>query len=267
MKKILFLSVLFILLVNSTSLHCQTLSIIDDEYFSDAEDFIEDGTITASNLYTAYIIIYISDENAFLNSISFNISNSISEPSVSVYISDSYDEEEDTFELLESFTEDGDVTVSVEDYKPYIKIESNSQSSESFTYLSELSIEASYLEIIYAYDDAGNRISRNLVTTSLKSTDDSDEDEFQKFTLDNNSDILIYPNPTPGLLNIEITNYTSEEDNNIRVKVYSVNGTLILENEFFSGSFSVDLSEKQNGTYLMDMSVNSKNQYFTIIKK
>lgn len=123
-------------------------------------------------------------------------------------------------------------------------------------------------EIRYGYDAAGNRISRYVVET--KASEDIEEfadAEPQDFKLDENTDIRLYPNPTSGLLSFEVINPEMQDNPEIQIKVYSVSGSLIREEEYQSASFTIDISDEQNGTYLLDMKVNGKQQNFTIIKQ
>lgn len=121
-------------------------------------------------------------------------------------------------------------------------------------------------EISYGYDAAGNRISRYVIET--KSTEEKNEiSEPEDFKLDEKTDIRLFPNPTVGLLSFEIINPEMQDNPDIQIKVYSVNGTLIREEEFLTSSFTIDISDEQNGTYLLDMKVNGKKQHFTIIKQ
>ena len=117
----------------------------------------------------------------------------------------------------------------------------------------------------YYYDVSGNRVQRHVIT--LKSTVDTANDkQFQEFILDNKSSILVYPNPTSGILNFEVQNPESIEEPTVAVKIYSVNGSLIRDDTHHSNAFTIDLSGEDNGTYLLDMQVNGKKEHFTIIK-
>ncbi len=120
----------------------------------------------------------------------------------------------------------------------------------------------------YGYDAAGNRISRYIITTKdAVENDTAPQNNPQEFKLDSQTKTLIYPNPTAGLLNFKITSPGNEENLNIRVKVYTVSGNLIVDEVFHSGRFNVDITHQPNGTYLLDLQVNNKKQAFTIIKE
>ncbi len=122
-------------------------------------------------------------------------------------------------------------------------------------------------EIGYGYDAAGNRISRYLIPTPKSAGTDDEVASPQEFKLDKDTDIRLYPNPTSGILNFEVINPELEDNPNVQIKIYSVDGTLLREEEYLITAFTIDITGERNGTYLLDMQVNGKKQYFTIIKK
>jgi hypothetical protein len=122
------------------------------------------------------------------------------------------------------------------------------------------------VSINFAYDAAGNRVGRTVIITGDKSAEDAIEESIQDITVDENTNIKIFPNPTSGILNFEVL--TSEtEDIKVIAKVYSINGSLVCNEEYYGSSFTIDLSHEQNGTYVLDLQVNDKAKYFTIIKQ
>jgi len=73
--------------------------------------------------------------------------------------------------------------------------------------------------------------------------------------------ISIYPNPTDGMLNIEI----GQAPNIATIKLYDINGRLIFENRLTNtstGPLSLDVRMLDNGVYLLSI-VNDKNTYTT----
>lgn len=61
-------------------------------------------------------------------------------------------------------------------------------------------------------------------------------------------DIAIFPNPTAGLFNIQMT-----EIGNIATKIYNVMGESIYEHVFISANVQVDLTGKPNGVYFISI--------------
>ena len=72
-------------------------------------------------------------------------------------------------------------------------------------------------------------------------------------SINNNSELSVYPNPAKDKLNISIKD-------NSNVYVYNVNGQLIMQEENISGTYQMDISGLDNGTYIIK--VISDNQAF-----
>lgn len=80
----------------------------------------------------------------------------------------------------------------------------------------------------------------------------------------NESDIVIFPNPSTGIFNIQTTKYIE----NVSLKVFDLNGRMIhqtkpenLENKI------LDLTNLQNGTYILDIENEDYNYSQKIIKQ
>jgi hypothetical protein len=65
-----------------------------------------------------------------------------------------------------------------------------------------------------------------------------------------NSDLFkIYPNPTNGLLNINIANYVGE----LQIKVYDINGREVFNENHFNNSNVINLGKLSNGIYILKL--------------
>ena len=76
----------------------------------------------------------------------------------------------------------------------------------------------------------------------------------------------IHPNPTNGMLNIEIDGVRSE----VIVSVFNILGEKVLENNFSaeeSLNASIDLSNQTNGTYILQVRTNDNVWTMRIIKE
>lgn len=74
------------------------------------------------------------------------------------------------------------------------------------------------------------------------------------------SEIEIYPNPVSEFLMIDIKE-------NSKIKIYNLLGTLILEKQITSSENKIDLSNIQNGMYLINIDTHSKLKTMKIIVK
>jgi hypothetical protein len=124
----------------------------------------------------------------------------------------------------------------------------------------------------YEYDASGNRISRTAIQLrSAKIPKDSlssestktRESEVFKDVLDNR-EIKIYPNPTRGLLTVDIP----LRDNDLaRISLYDIQGRTLMDIKSAGTSTEVDLSGQPAGVYLIRIFVNNKPLTWKIIKQ
>ncbi len=266
--------VLLLGLLSISNGYGQNLILCGSESFSNASNLIDGNPVTktsrdASGL-PASICVNAYHSN-YIKSITVDIEE-VNRAILLITVSDRklyYDTYPDYYDIVYGHIyqyngEIGEVTIDVNQFANYVQLWELSQGT---LILNELSVEAEIRKVLYTYDAAGNRISRQYLVTANKSASDVESEDPQKFNLDKDSDILLYPNPTSGILNFEVTNQEMYKYAEVKVKIYSVNGSLIMEDEYKSTNFTVDISEQVNGTYLLDLEVNGKKQHFTIIKQ
>jgi hypothetical protein len=127
--------------------------------------------------------------------------------------------------------------------------------------------------VSYAYDAAGNRISRTIVlqqsmmrAMSMPDFDSDETWEEEKPFVDflNDLQVKIFPNPTRGQLAIEITGADGE---NVQITVFSARGELLLTKQATaSARTAVDLSAFSTGNYILVLTINGTNQQYKIVK-
>ena len=123
-----------------------------------------------------------------------------------------------------------------------------------------------------AYDANGNRTSRfiSLKSTNAYSTDQSDPknsvNRNEVFTDDlGEQKVIIYPNPTSGLLKVEITGFDFVLPSSINV--YNESGKLLIQKSPAAVSEVIDLSEFPAGLYIMKLDLNGKKSEWKILKE
>jgi len=129
--------------------------------------------------------------------------------------------------------------------------------------------------IIYTYDAAGNRISRIILLTvqsmqksaKTDTTDLLQEKQISQPSEDKIGDakVTIYPNPTKGLLLIEMQDITV--DIPTVGKLYSLSGTLLLNQPLKTFPATLDLSGYANGIYILVIESGSQSGKWRIIKE
>jgi hypothetical protein len=121
-------------------------------------------------------------------------------------------------------------------------------------------------KVSFVYDTAGNRISRSIVVSAppLKSAAEEEEEPTVYSEVLSELLIKIYPNPTQGLLHIEIANLPA--DVVAHIALYQLSGNQIVSKQT-SGSTEIDLTGQSAGTYLMRIIAGKEQTEWKIIKK
>ena len=110
-------------------------------------------------------------------------------------------------------------------------------------------------KVSYKYDAVGNRTSRTISASVITSVVPE--------TM-SNVEVKIYPNPTDGLLNVEITNLP--ENLTADILLYSLQGQLLVSHKKVSGLTEVDINNQASGTYLMKIVAGEYQTEWKIIK-
>jgi len=124
----------------------------------------------------------------------------------------------------------------------------------------------------YGYDAAGNRVSRTITipsspTKPAPAPETQEEEPPPVIYTEMLSDIVlkIYPNPTDGVLNVEIHNLP--EGQTADILLYSLSGELIKSYRGIGEYAIVDISAQPQGTYLMKIRAADYKTEWKIIKK
>lgn len=139
--------------------------------------------------------------------------------------------------------------------------------SSSNLYIQELRIYASDPPILFGYDDAGNRTNRTIEIHSNLKKGALDEDFIPEEFSDNLEELSfkMYPNPTKGLLTVEIENFTDET--RASISIYDLQGRLIHSIKNATASNAIDLSNHSPGTYVMVLKAGDKTSEWKIVKE
>ncbi|WP_195423210.1 T9SS type A sorting domain-containing protein [Bacteroides cellulosilyticus] len=120
--------------------------------------------------------------------------------------------------------------------------------------------------IKYTYDNAGNRLTRQkeIVVQTRGALSDEEEPSVYEEEL-SETKVTIYPNPTRGMLKIDISGV--EKFENARISLYDLTGKLLQQWAGISQSNAIDLSERTPGMYIMQVVYNGKISSWKIIKE
>lgn len=120
--------------------------------------------------------------------------------------------------------------------------------------------------IKYTYDNAGNRLTRQkeIVVQTRGALSDEEEPSVYEEEL-SETKVTIYPNPTRGMLKVDILGV--EKFENARISLYDLTGKLLQQWAGISQSNEIDLSERTPGMYIMQVAYNGKISSWKIIKE
>jgi hypothetical protein len=137
-----------------------------------------------------------------------------------------------------------------------------------FLFVFALKGKAQYIS--YAYDYAGNRISRQVVyisnpthvkgdTTAVKQATKPVEDKIGDRV------IKIYPNPTRGALAVDISGGDTKDP--LSIILYSPQGALLIQRNIAEGRTPVEMSAYPAGWYILRVQAGEKVTEFKIVKQ
>jgi hypothetical protein len=123
--------------------------------------------------------------------------------------------------------------------------------------------------IYYYYDNAGNRTERTIYLEDNKGSASHKNKDVKKAFTDNTfkpQSIKIYPNPTQGLLSIEVSE-DPENDAEIQIILTDTNGKVILNKTKVPHITEVNLSTQPNGLYILTLKKGIATSKWKIIKQ
>ncbi len=149
-----------------------------------------------------------------------------------------------------------------------------------FIWVNQLFSQNQEKYIKFTYDNAGNRLSRNVIileSPEQKSTQDTSQftpleqiQELAKIEASYNYEnldgakIKIFPNPTQGFLMLRIENYSNTEQ--LTIHVYNSTGSLLQTKIPDSNSMEIDMSSYTSGLYFLKIIKQDQKLEYKIIK-
>ncbi len=119
------------------------------------------------------------------------------------------------------------------------------------------------------YDANGNRLECFVVNLKdmLSTMPKNDSIEGVLFDYMEYKDVKIYPNPTKGVLTVELP-YCGRETLYSRFVLHTVSGDVVKQGDIYNPLLPVDITEKPNGVYILSLvGKNSKRVTIKIIKQ
>ena len=119
--------------------------------------------------------------------------------------------------------------------------------------------------ISFGYDAAGNRVSRAVPNQLRSATQEEEETTTSVEEVLSDVTIKIYPNPTEGIVTVEINSPREAETN--EVSLYSLSGKNIIPVRVVERSANLDISEQPAGVYILKIRAGEQHTEWKIIKK
>ena len=122
----------------------------------------------------------------------------------------------------------------------------------------------SITEVSFIYDDAGNRIEREITyyEVQFKSSSSTDIEE-KEITSDKG--LTVYPNPASHTLFVTLNQEVMDE-NDRKISIYDSLGKLVSQVLAPQETNQIDVSSLMNGTYILRLTYGSKHIEWIIIK-
>ncbi|MFW5872357.1 MAG: T9SS type A sorting domain-containing protein [bacterium] len=119
-------------------------------------------------------------------------------------------------------------------------------------------------KMVFSYDDAGNRIKTIFYIQTLKS---AKIDSFYNEELEEEigKNIKLYPNPTRGIIYLEIKGYDLKSPSNLVLS--NTTGTVLEHRTNLSSALSLNLSDFPDGIYLLQIIIDDSRWEWKIIKE
>ena len=115
----------------------------------------------------------------------------------------------------------------------------------------------------FTYDKAGNRVHREMV--EMKSMQSTDTAVVPLNSQWGEMKITLSPNPTAGILGVEIINLPAEVKGGFQL--FNLQGAIVLERSGVEASNPLDLSGLPKGQYILVLLVNEQRKEWGVVKQ
>lgn len=120
-------------------------------------------------------------------------------------------------------------------------------------------------QISFAYDAAGNRVSRQIVLPRSMPSDplqETDENAFFDMLAQRTVKLV---GTASGILKIEIIGFEPADD--VQAEVFTTDGRLVVSQKISEATASIDISSRATGTYILIISVNGQQTTWKVAKQ
>lgn len=127
----------------------------------------------------------------------------------------------------------------------------------------ELCAQTTY--VTYGYDNCGNRLQRSiLLVPEYKSAIVDNLLNHQEESIPEAPIIKIYPNPTRGILRLDISSI--DLDSKVDVRIFNITGDLVFQKLNISISAPIDINALHDGAYIFKLYISGQTFSGKIVK-
>ena len=126
--------------------------------------------------------------------------------------------------------------------------------------------------ISFTYDEAGNRLTRELEIKKINPNNNSDSGDEQKSSYAsvetitiNDVEVTISPNPNGGKFEVSIRNPGKQP--NVKIYLHTMLGKQIYSSEQVQPITTINITNRKNGTYILTVIVNGTKENWKVIKQ
>lgn len=120
-------------------------------------------------------------------------------------------------------------------------------------------------KVHYGYDASGNRTSRTVVLS--KSMAKAAQNRQNSYSgAEGSYNVKVYPNHTDSHVRVTVSDKTGGKVSGL-IAVYSTGGAFITKQKITESGNDIDLSGKQNGLYILHITVGNSVSVWKIIKE
>lgn len=120
-------------------------------------------------------------------------------------------------------------------------------------------------KVHYGYDASGNRTSRTVVLSKSMAKAAQNKQNSYSDT-EGSYDVKVYPNHTDSRVRVTVSDKTGGKVSGL-IAVYSTGGAFITKQKITESGNDIDLSGKQNGLYILHITVGNSVSTWKIIKE
>lgn len=120
-------------------------------------------------------------------------------------------------------------------------------------------------KLSYAYDNAGNRISRTIVFNRQQAAKTQTKDSVSFNEILANKEIKLYPNPVQTNLTVTINGF--DKDVAGEYFLFDNQGRMLLHSKMNAESFQLEMSSYTTGNYNLRIVINGESTTWKILKK